>query len=226
MRQRKTFLVSYKQNIFTSSNIYIQQETTVIFILFLFSKETKTCLTKTLFNDDAADNETTRLWKNVRHFHEGKVTITILAPDKICWKYFFSFLTFSALFRHLFRRQKKLNSALGLFSLFSRPTLLHEYCTPTGIGGLTCAQVFLVRNGAKIVLCLFTVFSSVFSMIYKSIFVFFRVVLYREIGRWPKRLGSNVSYTRDRIQPYSGAKFQTKTCFFEIINYFHGLYWI
>ena len=64
---------------------------------------------------------------------------------------------FQHYFRHLGSIYKILKVALG-FSLFSRPTLLHEYCTPTGIGGLTCAQVFLVRNGAKIVLCLFTVF--------------------------------------------------------------------
>ena len=90
-----------------------------------------------------------------------------------------------------------------------------------------CTSISCKKRGENCALS-FYCFSSVlfFLMIYKSIFVFFRVVLYREIGRWPKRLGSNVSYTRDRIQPYSGAKFQTKTCFFEIINYFYGLYWI
>ena len=73
---------------------------------------------------------------------------------------YFLFLAYNFFQHYLgtYLGSKKLNSALGLFSLFSRPTLLHEYCTPTGIGGLTCAQVFLVRNGAKIVLCLFTVF--------------------------------------------------------------------
>ena len=77
-------------------------------------------------------------------------------------KKYFLFLAFFQHYLGTYLGSKKLNSALGLFSLFSRPTLLHEYCTPTGIGGLTCAQVFLVRNGAKIVLCLFTVFHLIF----------------------------------------------------------------
>ena len=152
--------------------------TLITMMLFLFSKETKTCLTKTLFNDDAADNETTRLWKNVRQILEKSQHYYYILAPKHCLENSLKTLIltiwifFQHYFRHLGSIYKILKVALG-FSLFSRPTLLHEYCTPTGIGGLKCAQVFLVRNGAKIVFLSFTVFDSFKKRWFTRLFLYF-----------------------------------------------------
>ena len=108
----------------------------ITMMLFLFSKETKTCLTKTLFNDDAADNETTRLWKNVRQILEKSQHYYYILAPKHCLENSLKTLNltiwifFQHYFRHLGSIYKILKVALGFFPLFQThfiAWILHSY---------------------------------------------------------------------------------------------------